>query len=503
MMENLENEFKRRFQNQEITDSSDQSDDLWDAISEEVDKAKNKPKTRLLYLWFLLFVMVAFSGGFYYMTIDQNSLMTSQDDSSNFEMENHSEKKLETKRSDQLTPPNIFNSKKHSKVKEKPDNLILLNRSENDKLTPPTKQKERNEKVNKLESIITDTFNSENHLAYSNGKNYELKNKKIGERGISYLQAENNSQRSIQSDEIKNDISLATNKFKFLNSNFHVVDALDELPSIPIKLTGINEDLVKLSSLDINDSTNLLKKSAKKLQWEIGLSGGINQLAFKYNSTAFSDIVSLKENSESTLIGTSFSVNTKALFDEKWVVSTGLEYHKFSQKFEFEQQTLGQVLKENQLLTIWVDASTSDTLGQRFDDTLVNSRTIRNVLNYNDFRQISIPIEFGWQHSSQKWIYGIMVGGVLNFTTRQEGKSLNLNGEIAEINQGIDSAPFKKIAIGLRISPFIGYQINEKWSLSLRPQAAIQSSGYSVDQLELRSRLRMFNLSFGVNHTIE
>ena len=423
-MKSLEQEFRRRFRNQEQQVEQSEAEALWESIAADLgEESKSRRKVWLIY--FLLFGLLYFGTVFY--------LLSNEDET-------------------EVSSVVAVASEGPSDCKEANQGL-------------PTKSSKSAIGSSTTTPLFSNT-NSSSNLKKAKKDSKHLTTPKI-----------------IEPVQVNPPIEI----------NRPVSQVTTNLP----RLTFFIEDQVIALSPKFSQPD---PEAADQLSWKIGLLLGANQIFIQHQSENRNEILEQKENATSSLWGTSFGLNFGAVFKQHWLFGTGLEYHQQWTRFEMEQQSMEQVLKENQLLTVWLDAVSGDALNQRFGDTLVNATRIRTVVHHNEFRQISIPIELGWQGHSKRLTYGFTLGPVLQFTSFQEGKTLGLEGAIVEFNQEDDSAPLRSFGLGMRFAPFIGLQLSDHLSLNLNPHWTMQQ-GASVEQLDVQRRVHQFSLALGVGYS--
>jgi len=262
--------------------------------------------------------------------------------------------------------------------------------------------------------------------------------------------------------------------------------------------------------VDLSKIKSWKPKKNESIVWHIGILGGANVIDIKYGSEdvpLLPELARLKTVSEKKEYGTTLGIQTGVLLKNRWLINSGIEYHQLWSKLDFEEQKNIQVLKENQLLKVWIDQFTGDTLQKYYNDTLVNAVAYRDLLHHNKYRKFSIPIEIGIQQDYEKFIFGLTAGAVFNFTTLQSGKTINKDQEVIDFEKDDSTAPFKNFDIGFRISPSVGYQLSDRWTISLQPRwdwqrkRAEKSDLIIFDVNQLSINVNQFNLNVGLKYS--
>jgi hypothetical protein len=266
-----------------------------------------------------------------------------------------------------------------------------------------------------------------------------------------------------------------------------------DLSFLPLKINLLT--LKKPSFEPLNVANAVIKKrKIKTIDWQLGISSGLNTLKMNYLSDSSAAIAALKKETEKGQLGWQSSLHLTALQNDKWRFSTGLTYAQYFSKLDYKQEKTVQVLKKNQLLQVWINTSTGDTLQTRRGDTTVNALSTRQVVHHNSFQQLSIPLTFGIQNQLGNLAYGINAGAVLNFTLAQSGKLIDGKGELSLFSNGDALAPLRKSSIGAQISPFVGYAIAKKWSIECHPQWSWQSNK-NIGTTGMKVHIHQFGLT--------
>jgi len=267
-------------------------------------------------------------------------------------------------------------------------------------------------------------------------------------------------------------LSVLTNEKVIHKGEKKQLSPIQFLESKKIIIKGDEQPL----SFDAIKSTELFPPKVddptKNISFALGVTGGVNWSNKNYTSTNNPSFAELNNETESGEIGLIFGLEAILTFKDRWIIQSGLEYNKFWSKFEYTDIQTEQILKEDQLTTIWVDGI--DTLNVAFGDVSINRTSEREVRHHNQFAQISIPLEFGFKNRIGKFIYGTTVGASFNFLLNQSGKRLDEVAGIVEYNTNSETAPIDNFTLGLRISPFMGYHLSEKIILGFKPNLSFQ-----------------------------
>jgi len=123
----------------------------------------------------------------------------------------------------------------------------------------------------------------------------------------------------------------------------------------------------------------------------------------------------------------------------------------------------------------------------------------RYVLHSNQVRQWSIPLGVGFQRQRNRWLYGSSLAVVGHLVQSQSGRLLNSFEEIVDFNEESDDAPFNNFYLGIRLAPFISYQLSDHLVVTFLPHWNWNfnaSPGNSSFELETQQ----LNLNVGVGY---
>lgn len=534
----IEDEYKNRFKDQELSNDDFDSEGLWDAISENLVEESN-PKKRNGFNRFLLllFGVVMIGGTYLFNTPKSNSSKTplSKDEMeqiidqettlstaptataaaeaiSKINKSIDSDNLLSSETSRELTETSKPIAKNQAKI-ERPTNQLpkKIETGLSKLLAAKTNQSE----LTNIKSVKKGNDQNEQTLEYNSNLN-ENKNKVSTNPPVQTAQVTSDDSMTKIKEELKvnketpapdleaqEKIAKATDQKIVSNPTPQRVESAPMDENLAIDTTamaqGIEPDSAAVVDAPVLKNEPAEIKTKKNIAWEISGWGGINVLNLNYQGKGTTDLAELKKQSETGELGTSFGLSASLLLKDRWLFGTGLAYHERWSKFEREQETSIQVVKENQLLQVWVDADTGDTLNRRFGDATVDAIATRNVVHYNQYQRFSIPIEFGVQKKTQKLVYGITAGGLLNFTIKQSGKTLDENGEIVEFDKDSATAPLKPFSLGFRLSPFLGYRVTERLTLKINPGWTFVPHGKFADT-NIKLNTQQLNLNLGIGY---
>ncbi len=545
-MAHIDNEFNKRFGNQQLPNDDFDTEGLWDAISDDLDAGEATPGGDILpKKWiFGLSVLLIVSGilGIIYFK-SNNDVITQK-------TENHLSQNIEnTPQNDAVVSPS--NSEKDIPLNiQKNIEPTNLNTSQNDVVISPS-----NSEANIPANIQTNTtsiisqeneFEKTSHMKYTSTSEvhktlYSNNNtqKTTPSKYTSFTEnaptlptdltnktklsnapliSTNNSNKTLINNEIKTNstnnpiepstktlVDNPTKDSPTTSTENSIEVSVTSLPPI-IALVETNTSkspaIAVSKTTEIPENKQLKTRQSLPIKWQADIFGGINTFHTKHQSANYNDLAELKNSTSKQDLGASYGINAGMVFKDRWLLNSGVEYHQLWSKFDYEKVEQFQVLKEDVLLRVWIDEATGDTLNTLYGDTLVNATSTRTVLHHNQFQRISIPLEIGIQQNSGKLIYGIAAGTVFNLTTKQSGRTLDALGKIVNFNENDTTAPYKPFSIGWRVSPLVGYQLSENWSIILRPQWTLNQNN-NFNGTDIQTDFHQINLSVGLKYSFE
>ncbi|MCC7245232.1 MAG: hypothetical protein IT269_06110 [Saprospiraceae bacterium] len=238
----------------------------------------------------------------------------------------------------------------------------------------------------------------------------------------------------------------------------------------------------------------------KQIQKHIGFETGINYTRLLFLSTDKSVLATKKNDTEKPEWGFSAALKTGLLWKNKWALNSGLEYHDYWTVFKTDQKDLPARI--NRLSRVYIDSSTGNIIRRIYEDTLAPGIATRNIVHYNNYRQISLPLELGMEKHAGKWMFGLNAGAVFSYSFRQTGRTLGNTVPFVDFNQESTVAPLKTFDIGLRIDPVLGYSLNKRVVLMLRPQWSWQQKSFILKS-DMRANAHFWEMNVGLRYNLQ
>ena len=227
----------------------------------------------------------------------------------------------------------------------------------------------------------------------------------------------------------------------------------------------------------VGDDQILVKPEGPELYLQ--LYSGINIMDANYKGTGLDQLVDLKNQSERVFPSAQVGVKADLKFKNGLTTHLGLEYQRHRSIFELEKEEPISVLLEDQLIKVFIDGATLDTLAEEFGSVLVDGLETRQVVHNNRYETLGIPIGVGYSKQIGNIMFGIEGGVYLGFTLDQNGKTLNASEQIVSFDDQSADRQLNDVMVGYRLAPSLAVKANSNLSLELRPEV----SGFSSQQI--------------------
>jgi len=202
--------------------------------------------------------------------------------------------------------------------------------------------------------------------------------------------------------------------------------------------------------------------------WAIRAYGGATWSSVRYTGEGTSDINSYQRPDWGWSAGAGFQLDMRP--GRRLEVGLGLNecYHRL----DFERTTVSQVLVEDQLIEIQVNAITGDTVALIYGEVLATRTDYQRVLHHNRQRTLSVPVEWQWVRTAGRFEAGLGLGAVLHVQLEATGRSLNSEGEV--VNYTRTDAPQAAVSLSPQLRPFVGVSLSPAWRLDAAMPVGLQ-----------------------------
>ncbi len=497
-MSNLDKEFNKRFQYKKSTSDDAEMENLWAAVEEELNEEKSTRGFFYYFRWLGMLSLVLLIGGVSYWMgstskqeigvnhdLMQREVVRNEATKSSVQLDHAPiELSTEDKLEKNVKEENVQKKNVQEKDVEEENNLLNTLNTET-KRNREIQQKNKKNEIKDFDQIdINLKKEAITPVAEKSSINQVTKEISFGETGI---------KRAQEAVDLKLDNSvnvekmLAESKDNFLSPIQFLVARKFLIEDQEVSLPTIK--LLPLEPFSPKNKESDEEKKQKNIAFFLGVNGGVNWSSQQYENAENPTFEDLRNSTEKGEVGQSYGVEVGLTFKNRWIIQSGLEYHKRWSKFEYTSTQIGSIIKEDVATTIWVDGM--DTLSVAYGDVSVNRTTVREVVHYNQSKSISIPLEFGFKNRTGKLTYGITMGTSFNFLLNQSGKLLDEFTGISEYDKDSEIAPLNNFSLGIRISPFLGYHLSEKIVLGLKPNMMWQQHDVNLRQLAMRVGLQV------------
>ena len=190
----------------------------------------------------------------------------------------------------------------------------------------------------------------------------------------------------------------------------------------------------------------------------------INSYAFNSISAknpAAEEYMSSRFTSESKKYSFSDEVALGMEYRSGLFVELGFRYDQINEKFNYLDPNA-----RGETTVIVSDSVFSGGVSEVFTDTITTELSgVREIVNNNHFRKISVPLSVGYEFPLNKKVsIAGRTGLVLNIWSKYEGKMFDENLEVVSINdrQSSNNPFFNKLVHSVSASAYLQYQMNKR-----------------------------------------
>ncbi len=307
---------------------------------------------------------------------------------------------------------------------------------------------------------VTFNINGSSNQIVNNNSNLFLKNEKIASSPSLISNSINQINQVLWTNsEIENQDQTNLGTANEISKNF-----------LPLEVNTNHELAVKkkpLPTLNLPEEDVYCEIHHKPdAQYYIG-TRHISSYAFnslRAKSEGLNEYTNSRLSSESKKYSFSDEVTFGASFRNGYIAEIGIRYDQINEKFNYKDfnATGSTVLINTDTINngsgnteIIIDTVMTDVVG------------VREVINHNKFRKISIPISLGYEVPFNKKVtLGGKAGLVVNVWSKYDGKMFDGSGNIVEISevQQSKSPFFKTLVHNASASLYLQYNVNDNLS---------------------------------------
>lgn len=248
------------------------------------------------------------------------------------------------------------------------------------------------------------------------------------------------------------------------------------------------------------DPSTVKTTQKNKLRWMVEAFGGLNRTKLDFMEPTLRGESIYRNNYEMPGYGGSYGLKGGLIFKERWTIKSGLELHEQWTLFDYMRVDSVPVIKQDQLTKVWLDKVSRDTLAKEYGPLPLTDVHTTHIKHNNQYRVISIPLEFGFQNRWRKLIYGLHTGMSFDFAQLQKGRLLD-DGQSSVFIENEDAyRPIKQSGVSVRAGIHLGYVMGDNWQVFIQPQWA----GSSVKEIGSKGstvKHQRLNLNLGVNRS--
>lgn len=193
----------------------------------------------------------------------------------------------------------------------------------------------------------------------------------------------------------------------------------------------------------------------KRVFWSAGVSGGLYLPFRMISGNEPSDFL---KNSSSIRPGYMMGAHARMEFRD-FDLTVGLESSRFTEDFSWSETTQQTVMQYDSI-GVYFD-STQGSWVTIYDSVAVTTSVTEDFVRSNTYSALSIPFQFGWNHSWHRFSLGVGVGGVLHIQRKYTGSILAQQGDDERSLDSYYRTWRADLQFGLRAS----YALNDRWRI--------------------------------------
>ena len=270
-----------------------------------------------------------------------------------------------------------------------------------------------------------------------------------------------------------------------------------------VMLSSHNQTIQSLSFAAYNKvspKTECPSFKPKNFSFLLGVHGGVTyplrNLSAKQDD---GDLATRRDETESTMVSGNMGIDFLVRHRIGLEFGLGVQYLSMLQRFDLERTVTTtemefgvQAISVNPLgdttyITGMVPVTTTRTEKKRF---------------YNKYKFTEIPITFGYSHEVKNWRIGGEAAVILGILTKTEGKVLDENEEIVDLNADHPSVSGAKFGASYYFGASLVHQFDSGFEMGLHPHARISPTDYSAAEYSVRSKYVHVGLNVSVRYRL-
>ncbi|MCB0704553.1 MAG: hypothetical protein KDC34_04560 [Saprospiraceae bacterium] len=280
-------------------------------------------------------------------------------------------------------------------------------------------------------------------------------------------------------------------------------DPLTELSRLLFEIDFASDFAQKPQAIILFEKAEVFPKRKTWETWigfHAGIGAAIDQLSGTPDSLGNNALLDARQQAEKSLEVLFAGADFYLMHRKGFGIRTGLEFQQFAQQLTYEESNIEYFTDPNGLVRVYEFPDGSQI--QEFDSIQVSNQISRNVVHYNYFRFLEIPVALRYEFPSDSKLGLFLEGGAsLNVWKSATGKTIDQNTLlpefIGEANQGADwfrNALNPEAFAGLGLN----YIVSDEFEIWMHPQVKYRFGNVANPDYPLEQKLGSFSLQLGV-----
>ena len=257
-----------------------------------------------------------------------------------------------------------------------------------------------------------------------------------------------------------------------------------------------------LSGIRMPDLNDCYSFNGRSFGLAIDFYSGVNYAAKELKSQgtepAGSEYIRSRKNTENYLEAFEAGINLNLIHRSGFMASTGINYSQIDEEFNYFSVN-NETIFDSVLVRVIIDSTGMADSIREWRPTYVQS--IREVLTYNYFRSVDIPIALGYQFHHGKWTIEAQGGLLFNLLFKKEGQILDTS--LSEVAIDENTSLFRdRLGMTTFASLKAIYPVTDRLSLYAEPFGRFHLKSITVSEYALSQKYNQIGLRFGARFTI-
>ena len=208
------------------------------------------------------------------------------------------------------------------------------------------------------------------------------------------------------------------------------------------------------------------------------------------------DYIDSRISSESALLSYSGGVMAGYKINDNFLIKGGMNFTRINEKFHIVIKDVKNTQTVITIDTVW---NSDGTYNITRDTTIKEIYGKEDIQKINKYSMIDIPVIFGYQFKHNDLNLGINAGVILNILSFQEGKMLNMSGEVETFDGHSDNPDIfnKNLGVSIYTSAYLGYRINDNLEIFAEPKFRYFLKPFTNTNYPLTQKYSKFGISMG------